>query len=459
MKIDPTIFREYDIRGLVDEDLTEDGVASIGRAYAAFAQTQGAKTVSVGRDCREHSPRLSKALASGLTEGGLDVLELGVVTTPMLYFSLHTLPVDGGIQITGSHNPPAYNGLKISLGKTSLHGQDIQRLHRIIEDEAFGGGAERGEVRQHSVTEAYVNDLAARIKLGAKKLKVVVDAGNGTGGPFALQVLDKLGVEVVPLYCEMDATFPNHHPDPTVAKNLEDLRQTVLREGADLGLAYDGDADRIGAVDEKGQILWGDQMMILFSRAVLQDEPGATIVGEVKCSQTLYDDIEKQGGKAIMWRTGHSLIKDKMKQTGAALAGEMSGHIFFRHRFFGFDDGIYAGLRLLELVSRAEQPLSALLADVPQTFNTPEIRVECPESLKFPLVERLVAHFKREHEVIDIDGARVVFDDGWGLVRASNTQALLVLRFEANSEARLREIQTYVENALAEVRTGLEAGP
>ncbi len=455
MTVDPNIFREYDIRGIVDQDLTETAVESIGRAYATFAGNRGAKRVTVGRDCREHSPRLSAALIRGITSGGLDVIDIGTVTTPMQYFSIHHFAADGGIQITGSHNPPEYNGLKISVGTSSLHGSEIQELRRIVQEGAYGLAERAGQVESRDVVEAYVDYCSTNIHLGPRKLKVVVDAGNGTGGPFAVQVLDRLGVEHIDLYCDMDATFPNHHPDPTVEKNLEDLKKAVLQHGADIGIAYDGDADRVGAVDENGKVLWGDQMMILFSRAVLKEVPGATIVAEVKCSKTLYDDIAAHGGKGIMWKTGHSLIKGKMRETGAQLAGEMSGHIFFKHRWFGFDDGIYAGLRLLELLSQTEAPLSSLLADVPKTYSTPELRVDCPEALKFKLVQAMIDHFKKTHEVIDVDGARVLFPDGWGLIRASNTQPLLVLRFEAQTEARLSEIRGWVEGELAQVRKGL----
>lgn len=454
--VDPTIFREYDIRGLVDEQLTEDAVEKIGRAYAAFTRAQGVRRITVGRDCREHSPRLSTRLIAGLNAGGVDVIDIGTCTSPILYFSLHHLAADGGIMITGSHNPPEYNGLKISIGTRSVHGPDVQAFREIIESNAYGEADRVGTSSAQDVAPDYIDWCVANIRLGDRKLKVVADAGNGTAGPFVVPILERLGVEVVPLFCEMDSTFPNHHPDPTVEKNLEDLKKAVIEGEADVGIAFDGDADRLGAVDEQGHVLWGDQMMILFSRAVLAEVPGATIVGEVKCSKTLYADIEKHGGTGIMWRTGHSLIKDKMKETGAELAGEMSGHIFFKHRFFGFDDGIYSGLRLLEILSNTDQPISALLADVPKTYTTPELRVDCPESLKFRLVSAVIEHFKKSHDVIDVDGARVLFEDGWGLIRASNTQPILVLRFEADTEPRLAEIRGYVEGELAKVRAAIE---
>ena len=454
--IDPTIFRSYDIRGLVATQLTDAAVERLGQAYGTHAGGKGAKRVSIGRDCRDSSPRIRDALIRGITSTGVNVVDVGCVATPMQYFSLHHLDVGGGVMITGSHNPPEYNGFKLSMATASMHGEEIQALRGLCESGAFNTGA--GEVVVQDIVEPYAAYLTGNLKLGDRKLKVVVDGGNGTAGPFAVPIFEAIGVDVVPLYIDMDPTFPNHHPDPTVEANLVDLKKAVAEHGADLGVAFDGDGDRVGVVDEAGQVLWGDQLMILFSRAVLAEVPGAAIVAEVKCSQTLYDDITAHGGDAIMWKTGHSLIKDKMKAVDAALAGEMSGHIFFKHRFFGFDDATYASGRLLELLSRTDQPLSALLSDVPKTFSTAELRVDCPETLKFPLVAAAVAHFKAEgHDVIDIDGARVTFDDGWGLVRASNTGPLLVLRFEAATEGRLAEIRAYVEGALQTLRADLEA--
>lgn len=453
MKIDPTIFRSYDIRGIYGRDLTEEAVELIGRAYATLGSSRAVRRVTVGRDCRESSAPLFAALVRGLNAGGVSVLDVGVVATPIQYFSIPHFGVDGGIQITGSHNPPEYNGLKISMGGTTIHGEDIQELRAIVESGRFTSGS--GTLEAVDVVTPYIDMCVSNLKLGPRKLKVVVDGGNGTGGPFALPILERLGIETVPLYCEMDATFPNHHPDPTVEENLEDLKAAVLAHGADLGIAYDGDGDRLGAVDEKAQVLWGDQLMILFSRSVLKEVPGATIVGEVKCSKTLYDDIAKHGGRPVMWKTGHSLIKDKMKELGAELAGEMSGHIFFKHRFYGFDDGIYSGLRLIELLSHEARPLSELLSDVPKTYSTPELRLDCPETLKFRLVTAAIEHFKKKHEVIEVDGARVTFPDGWGLVRASNTQPILVLRFEAESPERLQEIRGYVESELERLRAQL----
>lgn len=451
MSVDPTVFRSYDIRGLVANQLTPAAVELIGKAYGTLAKAENVRKVSIGRDCRDSSPILSEALIKGINSTGIDVIDIGCVPTPMQYFSLYELDVDGGIEVTGSHNPPEYNGFKIALGTNSLHGDAIQDLRRIIEKGEFESG--EGQCEVFDIRPAYEAYCADNIKLGPRKLKMVVDGGNGTAGPFALPIFEHHGVELVPLYCDMDPTFPNHHPDPTVEKNLVDLQREVLATGADLGIAFDGDGDRIGVVDEKGQILWGDELLTLFARAILKEEPGATIVGEVKCSQIMYDDIEKHGGHAVMWKTGHSLIKDKMKEVGAAIAGEMSGHIFFKHRFFGFDDATYSGLRLLEILSQTEAPLSSLLSDLPKTYSTPELRVDCPEALKFKLVAAAIQYFKDEgHNVIDIDGARVVFDDGWGLVRCSNTGPILVMRFEAQNPERLEEIRDYIESSVESLR-------
>jgi len=453
--ISSTIFREYDIRGLVDQDLTEDAVGLVGRALGTQVREEGGRRVVVGRDCRESGPRFARALIEGLRGTGVDVTDLGVVPTPLTYFAAATLPVDGLVMITGSHNPPEYNGLKVGLGKNTLHGDGIQALLRRIQEGRFAEGA--GTLDTHDIVAPYREYVRQNLKLGPRRLKVVVDAGNGTGGVIAVPLFESLGVEVIPLFVEMDGRFPNHHPDPTVEANLEFLKAKVRETGADLGIAYDGDADRVGAVDEKGTVLWGDQLMILFSRALLAENPGAAIVGEVKCSKTLYDDIAARGGRGIMWKAGHSLIKAKMKEEGALLAGEMSGHIFFAHRWFGFDDGIYSSGRLLEIVSRTDRPVSTLLSDVPKTFSTPEIRYDCPEEVKFELVRRAQAWFAARHEAVTVDGVRVIFPDGWGLVRASNTQPLLVLRFEARTPERLAEIQALVTGKVDELARELGA--
>ena len=447
-KVNPVVFREYDIRGVAGVDLTEETVGLVARALGTRVREAGGRAVVLGRDVRLSSPAFHRQALAGLGATGCDVVDLGVVPTPLVYFAAQMLPVDGLCMITGSHNPPDYNGLKIGVGKTTLYGEAIQEILRSVQRGQFASG--QGQVTAHDIVTPYQDYVARNLRLGRRKLKVVVDAGNGTGG-IAAPIFERLGVEVVPLFLEPDGHFPNHHPDPTVEKNLEALKRKVLETGADLGIAYDGDADRVGAVDEKGQVLWGDQLMILFSRAILAAVPGAAIVAEVKCSFTLYDDIAKRGGRGIMWKAGHSLIKAKMKEEHAELAGEMSGHIFFGNRWLGFDDGIYSSARLVELLSQTDQPMSALLADVPRTFSTPELRVDCREEIKFEVVRRAQAFFSKGYQAVTVDGVRVVFPDGWGLVRASNTQPILVLRFEATTRARLDEIRTLVEGRVSAI--------
>ncbi|MCO6509210.1 MAG: phosphomannomutase/phosphoglucomutase [Aridibacter famidurans] len=446
MSLNPHIFREYDIRGIVGEDLTEGSVAELATAIGTFFRKNGAQKIAIGYDARESSPEFGSILSDGLRSSGIDVVSIGRVPTPVLYYTVHTQDVDGGIMITGSHNPPEYNGFKICLGKEALFGDQIREIRSIAESgERFEGEGGREETK---VLDEYLDDLAQRVEMGSLNLKAVIDSGNGMGAVTAVPLYERLGIELVELYSEPDPAFPNHHPDPTVEENLTDLIDAVKMSGADVGIAFDGDGDRIGVVDENGRVIWGDELMILYSRAVLEERPGATIIGEVKCSQTLYDDIEKHGGIPLMWKAGHSLIKAKMKETGSVLAGEMSGHIFFADRFYGFDDAAYAGARLFEILSRTERPLSALLSDVPETFSTPEIRIPCPEDRKTAVVEAIAEEFSRTQDVITIDGARIKFEGGWGLVRASNTQAILVLRFEADSPERLEEIRNRVTGSV-----------
>ncbi len=447
------IFREYDIRGLVDKDLTDEVVELLGKGLGTVIRRKGGTSLAMGRDCRESSTRFREFLAKGLTSTGLNVLDIGVVPTPLTYFAANTLPVDGLAMITGSHNPPEYNGFKIGAGKTTFHGHEIQELKRLIEKRDFERAATPGVVNEFDIITPYAHFIRQTVKFGRKGMKIVIDAGNGVGGHVAVPLFKALGFEVVPLFCEMDARFPNHHPDPTVTENLEDLIRAVKKERAEVGIAYDGDADRIGVIDDQGNILWGDQLMILFSRYVLKESPGAAIVGEVKCSYTLYDDIAAKGGRPIMWKAGHSLIKAKMKEENAQLAGEMSGHIFFKHRYFGFDDAVYSSARLLEILTHEKRKLSELLADVPKTFASPELRVDTVEEKKFELVKRATEALRKQgHKLVDVDGVRVTFPDGWGLIRASNTQPILVLRFEAKTQERLKEIQRLIEGTVEAVK-------
>ncbi len=447
--MDPNIFREYDIRGIVGPQLTDETVARLGLALGTFFRRNGARRIAIGYDARASSPHFRDLIASGLDQTGCDAVLVGMVPTPVLYHTVVTRDVDGGVMITGSHNPPDHNGFKVCLGKSTLFGSQIQEIREIAFAGEFAAGP--GSVESIEVLGDYCRDIVSRLHLGPRRLKAVIDAGNGMGGVTAAPIYRQLGIELVELFIEPDSTFPNHHPDPTVEENLTDLIAAVREQGADIGIAFDGDGDRIGVVDENGRVIWGDELMVLFSREILAAHPGATIIAEVKCSQTLFDDIEAHGGKAVMWKAGHSLIKAKMKETGAALAGEMSGHIFFADRFYGFDDAAYAGGRILEILSKTYKPMSALLADLPATFSTPEIRVDCPDNVKFDLVQRVADEFARTNEVITIDGARILFEHGWGLVRPSNTQAILVLRFEANSAGELEHIRTTVEARVGEL--------
>jgi phosphomannomutase/phosphoglucomutase len=449
------IFREYDIRGIVGEDLNEETVFRLARAIGTYFRRNDARRISLGRDARESGSVFRHLMIRGLNESGCDVLDLGKVPTPLVYFSLFTETVDAGVMITGSHNPANYNGFKLCLGKSTLHGAQIQEIKRIALAGDFESG--NGASDEKNIVSNYLNFVAENVRFGDRRLKVVVDAGNGIGGIVGVPLYKRLGCEIIELFIEPDSRFPNHHPDPTVTENLLDAIKTVREQKADLAICFDGDGDRIGVVDELGNIIWGDDLMIIFARSILEKSPEAAFIAEVKCSERLFSDIERRGGRAVMWKAGHSLIKAKMRETGAALAGEMSGHIFFADRYFGYDDAIYSGARLLEILSNSEKPLSEFLSDLPKAINTPEIRVDCPEEKKFEVVRRITEEFKKTNEVIDVDGARIIFENGWGLVRASNTQAILVLRFEAVDENALRQIQEIVENKLKEITNEISA--
>jgi phosphomannomutase / phosphoglucomutase len=461
--MNPRVFREYDIRGVAETDFPDDFVADLGRATGAYFAETGARRVTLGRDCRISSPRIHALFKRELLAAGIDVIDVGVLHSPGLYFSVFHLGVDGGVMITASHNPAEDNGFKIVSGRSTIHGAEIQKLRQKIERRAFRTGAAPGQATEHDILADYVAYIADHIKLGPRRFKVVVDGGNGTGGPAILPILEKLGVETEAIYCDADGRFPNHHPDPTVPENLADLIARVKATGAEVGIALDGDADRIGAVDGQGRILWGDQLVMLFAREILKTQPGATFVSEVKCSQALFDEIARLGGRAIMWKVGHSLIKAKMKEEKAALAGEMSGHMFFADRWFGFDDAVYAGLRLVEQLTHSPQTLAELYDTLPVLHNTPEIRMPCPDDDKFEVVRRAVAWFRERYPVVDIDGVRVMFQEGsaesaggvrnvgWGLVRASNTGPVLVMRFEADGPERLAEIQALMQGRIAQI--------
>jgi len=451
------IFRAYDIRGVVGEDLTVDVARLVGRAFGTEIRRRGGNRALVGRDGRLSGPELAGALIEGIRATGCDVLDAGQGPTPVFYFGLHEPGADGGIQVTGSHNPPQYNGFKICVGTQTIFGPAIQELRRRIEADDFEEGS--GGYEEVDLVPAYEKMLQARISL-ARPLRVAVDSGNGVAGPLAPRIYRDLGCEVVELYSEVDGTFPNHHPDPTLPEAVEDLQAAVTAGGLDLGLGFDGDADRVGIIDENGEIVWGDRLTIILARDLLERNQGATVIFDVKCSQLLADDIQAHGGRPLMWKTGHSLMKQKMKDEGALLGGEMSGHLFFAESFFGHDDAIYAGAKLLEIAARHEGGFSELLADLPETFSTPEIRRDTPEAAKFEICERLRDDLAKDFEVIDIDGVRAVFDGGWGLARASNTQPAIVLRFEAESPERLEEIQELFDERLRriEAELGVAAG-
>lgn len=446
------LFREYDIRGIVDRDLTGDAVILIGRAFGTLVRREGGSFVTCGRDGRLHSERLENALVRGLNMAGIDVLDIGQCPTPVLYFSIHHLESHGGVQITGSHNPPDYNGLKMCLGTETIYGQRIRELYEIIERQDFEKGS--GSVKTHDILPRYLSYLTENINI-KRPVNVVLDCGNGVAALTAPQAFSQQGCRVTSLFCTVDGSFPNHHPDPTVLENLRDLKKAVVNGNAELGIAFDGDGDRIGLVDEKGDVIYGDKILLILSRRLLAKHPGAAVIGEVKCSHLLYNDIKAHGGRPVMWKTGHSLIKQKMKETGALLAGEMSGHIFFADRYYGFDDATYAALRLAEIIAETDKPLSAFFKGVPETVSTPEIRVECPENIKFQIVDQARKWFSEHYDTIDVDGVRIVFPDGWGLIRASNTQPVLVLRFEAETPQRLDEIRRLVEGKLAKIRAML----
>jgi phosphomannomutase/phosphoglucomutase len=465
-----SLFREYDLRGIVGQELTEPIAEQVGRAYCTYVKDRGVKKISVGRDGRLSSPMLCKALVRGLLAGGLDVVDIGICPSPLVYFSLFQLPVDGGIMITGSHNAAEYNGFKICIGKEAIHGEEIQALRAVMEAGSFVSGT--GQLSEHPIIPDYLAYIKKSfVHVDAKRLHVVIDCGNGAAALVAKQALELLGCTVTGLYCELDGRFPNHHPDPTVLENLDDLIHAVKEHKADVGIGYDGDADRIGTIDEQGKVLWGDRLLVIYARDILAARPGGTIISEVKSSQSLYDDITKQGGRPIMWKTGHSLIKTKMKSEQAVLAGEMSGHMFFADRYFGYDDAIYASCRLVEILAKTARSLSSLVADLPTTTVTPEIRVDVPDPIKFELVklvqDRLAACAKTceklgpaklvIRDLVTIDGVRAIFNDGWGLMRASNTQPALVLRFEATSPERLAAIRAVIEKELAAAQHAISA--
>ena len=439
MAISKDIFRAYDIRGIVETALTPEAVTQIGQAFAAEVQAQDQNTVVIGRDGRLSSPELASALSNGLRAGGCDVIDVGMVPTPVLYYATHKLKTGTGIMVTGSHNPPQYNGLKMLIAGHTIYGDGIMSLyHRITSGEVTRGD---GGYQQQNVIPSYIDTIVSDVRL-ARPLKIAVDCGNGAAGVLAIDLFNRLGCETTELFCDVDGTFPNHHPDPSKPENLDDIKAAIASGQLDLGLAFDGDGDRVGIIDDKQKIIWADRQMMLYAADVLERKPGAQIIFDIKSSSNLARFIEEHGGEALMWKTGHSFIKAKMKETGAELAGEMSGHIFFKERWFGFDDGLYSAARMLEILSKRNQAASEVFAELPDSFNTPELQIMFEEGEHYKFMER----FKQEADFNDaeintIDGMRVNFPDGWGLIRPSNTTPCLVLRFEADSEARLNDIQ------------------
>ncbi|MHC1713954.1 MAG: phosphomannomutase/phosphoglucomutase [Solidesulfovibrio sp.] len=442
----PGVFRAYDIRGVVDVDFDPEWVETLGRALGVFFLRRGYAQAVIGHDCRLSSPEYQARLAAGLASTGLDVVCLGMVATPIFYFAIKALGRKAGVIVTASHNPSEFNGFKIWSGESTIHTDAIREVYDIMAAGKFD--SKSGLVCEHNIKPAYVEHVVEQMAL-PRAVTVVVDGGNGAGGLVCAEVLRQAGARVIPLYCEPDGRFPNHHPDPVLHENVADLAARVVAEGADFGVGLDGDADRIGVVDAAGRLMYGDQILALFARSVLANHPGATVIGEVKCSHLLYKDIADHGGVPIMAATGHSLIKSRMQETGAALAGEMSGHMFFADRYYGFDDAIYAAARLAEIVAASDIPLADMLSDWPKTESTPEIRMDCPDAIKFQVVAKATEYFRPLYDMIDVDGVRLTFPDGWGLLRASNTQPVLVLRFEAETPARLEAIRKIIEEPVA----------
>ena len=443
--MNPQIFREYDIRGVADRDLTDNVVFSIGQGYGTYVLEKGVKELIIGRDVRLSSERICDAVIAGLQSTGCDVIDLGLVPTPVFYFSAFHYDENAGIMITGSHNPSEFNGFKIGLNKTTIYGEEIQNLRKLIETSKFKSG--KGTVSKLNPVPDYIKMILSKVKIKSG-LKVVFDAGNGTAGVVIEELFNKMGIEPIFINVMPDGNFPAHLPDPTIPEYMKDLKSTVFELDADLGIGYDGDADRIGAIDDKGDIVWGDKLLAIFAADIIKHKPKAKIVFEVKCSQGLVEYVKSIGGIPLMWKTGHSLIKAKMKEEGALLAGEMSGHMFFADDYYGYDDAIYASARLLKILSESDKPLSELIAEIPYYYSTPEIRVDCSDELKFEVTRMIRDYFKKQYEIIDIDGVRVIFPNGWGLVRASNTQPVLVLRFEAKTPEQLVEIQEMFYNQL-----------
>ena len=454
MAISEDIFRAYDIRGIVETALTPEAVTRIGQAFATEARARGQDKVVIGRDGRLSSPDLAHALSDGLRAGGCDVIDVGMVPTPVLYYATHKLNTGTGIMVTGSHNPPQYNGLKMMVAGNTFYGDDIKSLYQRIIDGNIDNGD--GDYQQQDLIPDYIETITSDIQL-ARPLNIAVDCGNGVAAVLAVELFSKLGCEITPLYCDVDGTFPNHHPDPSKPENLDDIKQAIADKALDLGLAFDGDGDRVGIVDDQQNIIWADRQMMLYAADVLERKPGAQIIFDIKSSTNLERFIEQHGGEPLMWKTGHSFIKAKMKETGAELAGEMSGHIFFKERWFGFDDGLYSAARMLEILSKRNQSTSEVFAELPDSINTPELQIMFEEGEHYRFMEQFkqAADFG-DADIITIDGMRINFENGWGLIRPSNTTPCLVLRFEASSQAALDDIQAKFRQQILKQDSGLK---
>ena len=444
-RVPANIFREYDIRGIAEEELTPEVVRLIGQAYGTFLKAQGFTRMTVGGDVRLSTERIKANIVEGANAAGIHVIDIGTVATPCFYWSLHHFGLDGGVMVTGSHNPKEFNGLKLAFGKVTLYGDEIQEIRRIIEEGRIVPADRPGTLEHQDIRAAYLDMLVSKIALGPRKPVVVLDSGNGTGGAFAPEFVRRLGCRVVDLYSEADGTFPNHHPDPTKRENLPALIETVRREGADLGIGFDGDSDRIGVVDDRGEVIWGDRLMLLYWTEILPKHPGAEVIVEVKSSMALPDEVRRMGGRPLWWKSGHSLIKAKMKEIGALFTGEVSGHMFFADEFYGFDDAFYAAGRLLRILSHTDKKLSELMADIPLYPSTAETRIDCPDDVKFQVVDHIREEALRTHEAITVDGVRILYPGGWGLIRPSNTQPVLVARCEGKTEEDLKAIAADVK--------------
>lgn len=452
--LDRSIFREYDIRGIVETQLQDEDVIAIASAYATVFKRENKKKIALGMDGRESSNHIKNLTAKTLASFGIDVIDIGLVPTPLMYYAVFKYELDGGMIVTASHNPGEYNGFKALIGKQATSGKQVTEIYEIGVSGQYAKKSE-GSISKKEIIDDYIDYIKKDLKID-KKIKVVVDSGNGTGGITAVPLYKALGAEVIDIFTKVDGSFPNHHPDPTKVKNLQDLIRKVKETEADIGIGFDGDADRIGVVDKEGNVLWGDMMMIIFAKEILKSKPGSTFISEVKATEVMYDEIKKMGGNPIMWKTGHSLIKKKIVETGAVLAGEVSGHMFFNDRWFGFDDAVYTGARLIEILSNTDKSLTEIIQSLPKVVNTPEIRVDTTEDAKFKIVSSVRDYFKKNYKVIDIDGARIKFKQGWALIRASNTQPSLVIRFEANNQENLEEIKKIFYPILEKVQKDIE---